>query len=110
MPVESAADRAAFLDAGEFGEVLAWTVGVVTTSIVGIPNTGALRLDQQDGAGMIGRHASVLVSVDDLPVSASVGNAVLFRSTAHTVKAIEPDGTGMALVRLEEIVADEEDD
>ena len=110
MAVETAADRAAFLDADEFGEILAWTSGAVTSTVPGIPSTGALRIDQMEGPGVLGRHCAVLVSVGDLPIGAGPGNAVTFRSAPHTVKSIEPDGTGMALVRLEENVPDPEDD
>lgn len=106
MPVETAADRAAFVSADEFGELLSWTAGAVTTTVPGIPSTGALRIEQMDGAGMLGRNCAVLVSVDALPLGAGNGDAVTFRSASHSVKSIEPDGTGMALVRLEEVVAD----
>ena len=106
MPVESAADRAAFISAADFGEVLSWTVGVVTSPVPGIPSTGALRLDQQDGPGMVGRQAALLCALEAVPVSAGLGNSVSFRGFPHTVKSLEPDGTGMVLVRLEEVLED----
>ncbi len=104
MAIESAADRAVFLNPSEFGEVIAWTVGAVTTDVAGVPDTGTLRLDMDDGPGVIGRHAALICSVADMPPGAMPGNAVLFRSVAHRVKSIEPDGTGMAVVRLEETI------
>lgn len=106
MAVESAADREAFISADEFGEEVSWTSGAVTSAVVGIPSAGTLRLEQIEGPGVVATQAALLCAVSGLPLGATPGDAVTFRGAAHTVKAIEPDGTGMALVRLER---DEED-
>lgn len=106
MAVESAADRAVFINADEFGEEMSWTVGASTSTVSGIPDTGSVRLDMQDGAGALDRRVTLLCRQADIPTGAAKGNAVTFRSAAHTVKSIEPDGEGMALVRLELTVAD----
>lgn len=106
MAVESAADRAVFLDTDEFGEAISWTVGAVVSSLNVAADTGTLRLDMQDGAGALDRRLTLLCREADIPAGAARGNAVTFRAAAHTVKSIEPDGEGMALVRLERTVAD----
>jgi hypothetical protein len=95
MPVESAADRATFLNPDEFGEQLTWSGG----SLAGIPSTGTFALDGKESAGALNRRCALLCRVADIGFSR--GASVTFRSATHTVKAIEPDGTGMALVRLE---------
>lgn len=100
MAVESAADRATFLDSDEFSEQLTWSGG---GSLYGIPSTGSLPLEGQDSAGVQNRHCALLCREADIGFSR--GGSVTFRSAAHTVKAIELDGTGMALVRLERTVA-----
>lgn len=101
MAVESAADRATFLDSDEFAEQLTWSGG---GSLYGIASTGTLGLDGQDSAGVLNRHCALLCREDDIGFEQA--DTVTFRAVSHTVKAIEPDGTGMALVRLERTVAD----
>lgn len=100
MAVESAADRASLL--ADFGEAITWGAATIT----GLAHAGSLRLEGMDGAGAMSAQAAVLCRSADLPGDAAAGDAVSFRGTAHTVRAIEPDGTGMTLVRLEETVAD----
>lgn len=106
MAVESAADRAVFLGTDEFGEAIGWTVGAASSAINVVADTGTVRLDMQDGAGALDRRVTLLCREADIPTGAARGNAVTFRGAAHTVKSIEPDGEGMALVRLEKTVAD----
>lgn len=106
MSVESAADRAAFLDADAFGEEITWTVGATPTVLGVVASAWTVRLEMIDGPGVLEARASVLCRQADIPAGGAAGNGVSFRGAAHTVKSIEPDGTGMALVRLERTVAD----
>ena len=106
MAVESADDLAAFLDTDDFGEEISWTVGASTATLAVVANAGTLRIEGMDGPGVLNRQASVLCREADIPTGGAAGDSVSFRSVAHTVKSIEPDGTGMALVRLEQTVAD----
>ena len=103
MAVESYADRATML--ADFGEAVAWTVGITTTSLVGVADTASLAMGGETG-GALDRRLGVLINGDDLPIGATAGQGVMFRGVACRVKAIEPDGSGMVLVRLEEVVAD----
>ena len=106
MAVESTADRAAFLSTDEFGEEVTWTVGAASSTINVVADTGTERLEMIDGPGALSRRVGLLCRETDIPTGATRGNVVTFRSAAHAVKSIEPDGEGMALVRLEKTVAD----
>lgn len=106
MSVESAADRLAFLDPDDFGEEISWTVGGTMVTMPVLPSAGTLRLEGIDTPGTIGGEATVLCRGADIPAGAAHGDSVSFWSAAHTVKSIEPDGTGMTVVRLEREVAD----
>lgn len=103
MPVESAADRAVFVNGADFGETILWTVGEtdpIAISVVG--QAGSLMIDTLDGPDIQGREATVTLVEADIPIGADQGDPVLFRAGHFVVKSIEPDGTGMANVRLEE--------
>lgn len=104
MSVESAADRAAFL--ADFGEVITWTVGAAVSSLTVIAHAGTTRMEAEDGAAVLNNRATLQCREADIPLGAARGNAVGFRSLAHIVKSIEPDGAGMAVILLEEVVAD----
>ena len=62
---------------------------------------GTLLIDTQDGPATQVREASLIVVEADLPPGADQGNSVSMNGTDYTVRSIEPDGTGMVLVRLE---------
>ena len=98
MPVEDLADRLTFLDPDEFGEAITWAAGPAG-GISGIASTGKLVFDGFDGAGAQTSRCALLCRAAD--IGFGVDDDVIFRGERHTVKAIAPDGTGMALVRLE---------
>lgn len=110
MAVESAADRASFF--ADFGELdddgvtpaLKWTAGAVTTDVAGHLHRGTVRMDVEDGAGVINNRATFHCALEALPIGAAVGQAVTFKGTDYTVKSIEPDATGLVVVLLEEDV------
>lgn len=102
MAVESDADRAQFLSADEFGEALYWPTGAAQP-IYGMADTGTVRLEGDGTPGILARHASLMIRASDVPSGAGEGDDVTFRAVAHTVRSIEPDGTGMAVVRLERV-------
>jgi hypothetical protein len=106
MPVESASDRAGFFDTGEFGVSIIWTVGAVAATIPVLAASNALMMEGGDGPGLLNSEATLLCSDEDVPDGWAVGNAVTYAGAAHTLKTVEPDGTGMSIVRLEEVVAD----
>lgn len=105
MPVESAADRAVFFSAADFGETILWTVGgldPVGVNVIG--QNGSLMMDTEDGPPIQGQEATVTMVEADLPLGADRNDGILFRARHYVVKSIEPDGTGVAIVRLEELI------
>lgn len=106
MAVESAADRAAFVSADDFGESITWTVGVTPSTLSVVADAGAAHVDDGESPGVLDAHAALLCVADDIPAGGGQGDAVTFRGVAHTVRSIEPDGAGMSLVRLERTVSD----
>jgi len=106
MAVESAADRAVFVGTDDFGESITWTVGATPTTLSVVPDAGAALIDDGESSGVLDAHAALLCAAGDIPAGGGQGDAVTFRGVAHTVRSIEPDGTGMSLVRLERTVSD----
>lgn len=111
MAVESAADRASFF--ADFGEVdtdllpaMRWTSGAVTMRVAGHLHRGAVTIDVEDGPRVLNNRATFHCALEALPTGAAIGQAAHYASSEHTgdytVKSIEPDGTGMIVVLLEE--------
>lgn len=103
MSVESAADRAAFCDATEFGVSVTWSVsGTVSAPFDAIFDNGTIDQGVQDGADVLNRPATLSFAEALLPAGAGEGNdLVTVGGQVYFVKTIEPDGTGMVAVRLE---------
>ena len=101
MPVETDADRALFLDADEFGVSGTYTKqGAAAVPLAGIFDReaiavalGAVDLDDQD--------PQFLVAETDIPDGAGHGDAVSVGGENWRVRNIQPDGTGMAVIKLE---------
>ncbi len=102
MAIEDAADRALFLDADEFGvegtytksgQAAATLSGIFDRESIAVALGAALDLDDTD--------PQFLVAESDLPAGAGHGDAVTIASENWTVKNIQPDGTGMAVIKLE---------
>lgn len=113
MTVESVADRASFF--ADFGEVdvdglpaLRWTSGAVTTRVAGHLHLGAVTVDAEEGARILNSRGTFHCALEALPIGAAVGQSLHYQSLAftadYTVKSIEPDGTGLLAVLLEEDV------
>lgn len=113
MTVESATDRASFF--ADFGEVdadllpaMRWTSGAMTTRVAGHLHRGSVTVDVDDGPRVLNNRATFHCALEALPIGAAAEQSLHFQSTAltadYTVKSIEPDGTGMLVVLLEEDV------
>lgn len=103
MPVETPADRAVFFNGADFGETILWTVGDVDPFAINVlPQAGSLMIDTQDGPDIHGQEATMVMQESDLPLNADRDDQVLFRAKHYLVKSIEPDGTGIVVVRLQE--------
>lgn len=109
--IETAADRASFF--ADFGEVdvdglpaMRWTSGVVTTRVAGHLHRGSVTIDADEGARVLNNRGTFHCALEALPIGAAAGQSAHYECAAHTgdytVKSIEPDGTGMIAVLLEE--------
>lgn len=112
MAVESDADRTVFL--ADFGDTVSWAHdGGAAVDKVGIIESGAFLSASQDGGpGFMNGEGTILMRALDLPTGVDPDDrtsfeddVVTYLAVDHSVKAIEPDGTGMVLVRLEEIAS-----
>ncbi|MCR5859722.1 hypothetical protein [Mesorhizobium sp. J428] len=106
MPVETAADRALFVDPDEFGSVASWVVGSNTPVVVaGIFDAASLNLAIGDGLDLSDVGPQFLMRATDVPAGGRDGDVLTITidgvATAYTVRTREPDGTGMVLLRLE---------
>lgn len=103
MGLETADDLALFLSPDEFGTAATYRkrATVLDLSIEGI-------FDAERSVGSIGEGADIasvspqlLVRTADLPAGAGDGDLVTISAVAYTVRFLEPDGTGMTLIKLE---------
>lgn len=106
MPVESAADRAVFLSADEFGATAVYTPfgGAASPAFAGLfddPSRAAASLGGL--VSTVDARPSFFCAEVDLPDGAS-GDAsdqlAIDGAGAFEVTSIEPDGAGMVLLRL----------
>lgn len=98
MPVESVADRAAFVNPDEFG-VAATYKGITTVN--GIFDTRFIEALDGSGAGVSARQPMFTCQESDLD-GAAQGDALVINGTAYTILESEPDGTGMIVLILEQ--------
>lgn len=103
MPVESAADRAVFTSPNDFGDVGSYVTGGGQKDIAGIyddPSTSTLLNE----AVSLDTRPTFLCAESDLPADADADAETdrlrLAGKGVFLVTAIEPDGQGMALLRL----------
>ena len=103
MAVESAADRAVFVNKDEFGAVVTWPLvpsGSVDISV--LSQAGTILIGTQNGPDIQTSEATLVVVQDDLPAGAAQGQVITFQAVPYSVRSIEPDGTGFALIRMEQ--------
>ncbi len=100
MTVESAADRAVFTSADDFGRVGTYTLAAGgATELAGIfVEPFAETLSEP---GIATSVPAFLVVSDELPGAAAVGDDLAVGAVTYRVAALEPDGTGMTRIRLE---------
>lgn len=106
MPVESAADRAVFVNTNEFGTAATYTPGggaAVTLSGIFDESDGR----RFDSPGIVSGQPSFQCRADDLPDDALPGQTqddrLVIGDRDFAVRVIERDHTGMALMTLEEM-------
>lgn len=104
MPVESAADRAAFLAADEFGVTGIYTpVGAGAASLTGIFDNDWLDLDVDGEVGVASRSPRLVCRTSDLSDAGGSPNdaTLVIAGVTYKIRVVKPDGTGMTELKLE---------
>lgn len=103
MAVESAADRAVFVNPDEFGVTATYELAAGGTSEVdGIFDDG---VEQPEFAepGILSGQPTLRMRSADLPGAADAGDTLTVAGADYTVREIRPDGRGMSTLILEEV-------
>lgn len=103
MAVESAADRAAFVDTDEFGIEATYTpqTGAAVT-LDGIFDEPFAEVDVDAGVGVLSKTPTFVCRTADLPSTKKQGDAVTIDGTGYVVRELQADGTGMTTVVMDE--------
>ena len=104
MPVESAADRATFLSADEFGVTATFThSGGAAAEINGIFDNDYLDVEVEGEVGVASRSPRFVCRTADLDDAggANDGDSLVVSGTTYKVRIVKPDGTGMTEMKLE---------
>lgn len=104
MAVESAADRAAFLSADDFGVAATFThVGGSATAVTGIFDNDYLDLEVEGEVGVASRSPRFVCRTADLDDAggANDGDSLVVSGVTYKVRIVKPDGTGMTEMKLE---------
>ena len=101
MAVESATDRAVFVDTDDFGVVATYTPsGGVAATVNGIFDNDFIEVDAGGGVGVAMQQPRFHCRTADVSTAAE-GDAITINSVAHTVRIVQDDGTGMTMLVLE---------
>lgn len=115
MPVETAADRLVFLDTDEFGASVVWTseAGASAPFPAIFDNEYRLLISDLAPEGAEGSEPAIMCRTEDLPADAEQEDTLAITQldeagasvAVGSFKAVEfkPDGTGMTMVRLQEV-------
>lgn len=104
MPVESAADRASFLAAAEFGVSATYTpVGAGAVALTGIFDNDWLDLDVEGEVGVASRSPRFLCATADLTAAGGTtpDATLVVAGVTYKIRVVKPDGTGMTELKLE---------
>lgn len=102
MAIETATDRALFMDAEAFGTAATWTVeGGEPVALYGIWTEPHATGAPGDGPGVSLTAPVLTVFAADLPEGAAAGDAIDAKGKAWVALDIEPDGSGLVRVPLQ---------
>ena len=101
MAVESAADRAIFLDVDDFGTAATYTPsGGSAATVNGIFDNDFVEVDAGGGVGIALQQPRFVCRTADVS-TASEGDAIVISSVNYTIRIVQDDGTGMTTLVLE---------
>ncbi len=102
MAVESAADRAIFVSADDFGVTASYTpTGGSASNVKGIFDNEYFETDAGGEVAFALQQPMFHCRTADVS-SAAEGDAITINAVAYTVRNVRPDGTGMTMLILEE--------
>ncbi|MCX5513424.1 hypothetical protein C3941_23835 [Kaistia algarum] len=102
MAVESDADRAVFVNPDDFGTVATYRLAAGGSADIAVMRDLPFAMAFSD-PGMATGSPSVTLRSADLPAGAAEEDEIDVEGVTYAVRVIEPDGTGMTRLRLEEI-------
>lgn len=120
MPLETAADRAAFVDVEAFGMTATYiAANQAAVTLAGIFDAPFVRIDAAGSVPRTGRAATFCCRAADLPSGAAQGDGLRLEAADlpagaydaadpfigtlyYAVRELQPDGTGMVLLELEQ--------
>ena len=102
MPVESAADRALFLAAADFGVTATYTAlgQFGSKPIQGIFDAAYADINLGLEIGLASVGPRILVASADLVAGGRQGDLWVINATNYKSSSVEPDGTGMTNIKL----------
>jgi len=101
MAVETAADRAIFVDVDDFGTAATYTpTGGVAATVNGIFDNDFIEVDTGGGVGVALQQPRFHCRTADVP-SAAEGDALVVSGVNYTIRIVQDDGTGMTMLVLE---------
>lgn len=101
MAVESATDRAVFVDIDDFGTAATYTPsGGLAATVNGIFDNEFIEVDAGGGVGVALNQPRFHCRTADVS-SAAEGDTITIGGVAYTVRIVQDDGTGMTVLILE---------
>ena len=102
MAIEGATERAVFFDTDDFATASSYTpTGGSASTVNGIFDNEFFEVDPLSGVGVVSAQPRFICATADLPSGTASGDALSIGSTAHTVRVIQPEGTGVTTLVLE---------
>ncbi len=102
MAVETAEDRAVFVNPSDFGVAATYTPsGGSPASVNGIFDAGYFAVGVEAGVPLAAAQLRFVARTADLPNVAN-GATLLIGSTTYIIRNVEHDGTGMTTLVLEQ--------
>ena len=101
MAVESATDRAIFVNVDDFGVAATYTPsGGASSTVNGIFDNDFIEVDAGGGVGVALQQPRFHCRTADVS-SASEGDALVVSGVNYTIRIVQDDGTGMTMLILE---------
>jgi hypothetical protein len=101
MAVESAADRAIFVNVDDFGTAATYTpAGGAGSTVNGIFDNDFVEVDAGGGVAVALQQPRFHCRTADVS-SAAEGDALVVSGVNYTVRIVQDDGTGMTMMVLE---------